>query len=194
LIGCADCGRVQRLPAATLHVVPECACCGHQFSPPTRGNFDSALAYAVATLLLLLPPFLSPLMTVTSFGISRHDWFPSGVRAMWEDGFGSLASVVFLFSIAIPFAYLSLMIFILACLRLGATQSLGPIFRYAGWLRPWLMIEVFLVGCCVAYTRLEKIGNVTIGTGGWCLIAACVGWLLLALKLDARSVWEQLPP
>lgn len=176
-----------------MNVVPECACCGHEFSPPTRGSFDSALAYALAALLLLLPPFLSPLMTLTSFGVSRHDWLPTGVRAMWNDGFGTLASVIFLFSIVIPFAYLSLMIFVLACLRIGATQSLGRIFRYAGWLRPWLMIEVFLVGCCVAYTRLEQVGNVTIGTGGWCLIGACVAWLLLALKLDARSVWDQLP-
>jgi paraquat-inducible protein A len=194
LIGCADCGRVQRVPAATGTVVPECACCGHEFAPPTRGNLGAALAYAVAMLLLLLPPFLSPLMTLTSFGIARHDLLPTGVRALWDDGFGSLAAVVFLFSIAIPFAYLSLVIWVLAGLRAGATGSLGRIFRYAGWLRPWLMLEVFLVGCCVAYTRLEQVGNVMIGTGGWCLIAACVAWLLLALTLDARSVWEALPP
>jgi paraquat-inducible protein A len=194
LIGCADCGRVQHVPAATHDVVPECACCGHQFSPPTRGSFKSALAYAIAAILLLLPPFLSPLMTLTSFGVSRRDWLPSGVHALWNDGFGSLATVVFLFSIAVPFVYLSLIISVLVRLRMGATRSLGRIFRYAGLLRPWLMMEVFLVGCCVAYTRLETVGNVRIGTGGWCLIGACVAWLLLALKLDARSVWAALPP
>jgi paraquat-inducible protein A len=194
LIGCADCGRLQRVPAATRDVVPECACCGHEFAPPTRGNFDSALCYSVASLLLLLPPFLSPLMTLTSFGVSRRDWLPSGAYAMWGQGFGSLATVVFLFSIVIPFLYLSLLIIVLVRLRLGATQSLGRIFRYAGLLRHWLMIEVFLVGCCVAYTRLEQVGTVRIDTGGWCLIGACVAWLMLALKLDARTVWEALPP
>jgi paraquat-inducible protein A len=193
LIGCADCGRVQRVPAATHDVVPECACCGREFAPPVRGNFHAALGYTVAALLLLLPPFLSPLMSVTSFGIERYDWLPSGVQAMWDNGFGSLAALVFLFSIAFPFLYLLLMVWVLACLELGVTSLVGTIYRYAAWLRPWLMIEVYLVGCCVAYTRLEQVGNVTIGLGGWCLIGACVTWILLALKLDQREVWDALP-
>ncbi|HLY63948.1 MAG TPA: paraquat-inducible protein A [Chloroflexota bacterium] len=181
------------MPPATRDQLPECACCGHAFAPPTRGSFDAALANALAASLLLLPPFLSPLMTITSFGISRPDWLPSGVRAMWEDGFQLLAALVFLFSIAIPFVYLALMVWVLGSLRAGITRSVGRIYRYAGWLRPWLMIEVYLVGCCVAYTRLETVGNVSIGVGGWCLIGACLAWLLLALKLDARMVWEALP-
>jgi paraquat-inducible protein A len=193
LIGCADCGRVQRVPPATRDLIPECACCGHSFAPPTHGSVDSALAYAIAALLLLLPPFLAPLLTLTSFGISRHDWLPSGVQAMWSEGFGSLATVVFLFSIAIPSLYLTLMIWVLGSLRAGATAGVGRLYRYAGWLRPWLMMEVYLVGCCVAYTRLERVGDVSIGVGGWCLIGACVAWLVLALRLDARMVWHALP-
>jgi paraquat-inducible protein A len=85
------------------------------------------------------------------------------------------------------------MIWVLGSLRADATAWVGRLYRYAGWLRPWLMIEVYLVGCCVAYTRLEKVGNVSIGVGGWCLIGACVAWLVLALKLDTRMVWHALP-
>jgi paraquat-inducible protein A len=193
LIGCADCGRVQRVPAATREAVPECQCCGHEFAPPTRGNFHAALAFTVAALLLQLPPFLSPLMSITSFGMSRYDWLPSGVQAMWDDGFGSLATLVFLFSIVFPFLYLLMMVWVLAALELGATSSVGRIYRYAMWLRPWLMVEVYLVGCCVAYTRLQQVGNVTIGIGGWCLIGACIAWILLALRFDWRMVWDALP-
>ena len=36
------------------------------------------------------------------------------------------------------------------------------------------MIEVYLVGCCVAYTRLESIGTVSVGAGGWCLLGRYV--------------------
>jgi paraquat-inducible protein A len=83
---------------------------------------------------------------------------------------------------------------VLGAVQRGATSSVGRIFRYAGWLRPWLMIEVYLVGCCVAYTRLETVGSVTIGLGGWCLIGACVAWILLTFKLDNRMIWDALPP
>lgn len=184
---------MQRVPPPTRDAVPECACCGHEFAPRTRGNFAAALAYTVAALLLLLPPFLSPLMTITSFGVSRPDWLPSGVEAMWSDGFSSLALLVFLFSIAFPFVYLLLLTWVLASLQLGVARSVARVYRYAGWVRPWLMIEVYLVGCCVAYTRLEQVGTVRIGLGGWCLIGACLAWILLALRLDRRMVWDALP-
>jgi paraquat-inducible protein A len=193
LLCCADCGRVQRVPAATRQSVPECACCGHEFEPTLRGDLDTALAWSVAAILLLLPPFLSPLMTVTSFGIYRHDLLPSGVEAMYRDGYGSLAVLIFLFSIAFPFLYLLLMTYVLESLRRGRVRYVGRVYRYVAWLRPWPMIEVFLVGGCVAYSRLGAVGSVEVGMGGWCLIGACVAWLGMSLKLDPRMIWDSLP-
>jgi paraquat-inducible protein A len=193
LVGCADCGRVQRVPAATRQSVPECACCGREFAPPLPGNLDAALACAIAALLLLLPPFLSPLMTITSFGMSRQDWLPTGVETMWHEGYGSLAVLIFLFSVVCPFLYLLLTLWVLTCLRRGVVDRVGRVYRWVTWLRPWPMLEVFLVGCCVAYSRLQQVGTVELGMGGWCLIGACVAWLALSLKLDERMIWESLP-
>jgi paraquat-inducible protein A len=194
LIGCADCGLVQILPPVPPDAVAECARCKRGFAPAARGSIDSALALAIAGLLLLLPATLLPLMQVTAFGLPRRDWLPSGVAALWNDGFGSLGALVFVFSIAIPFIYLGLMIWVLAGIRFGAAAPLGRLFRWAVELRPWVMIEVYLVGCCVAYTRLESIGTVQVGLGGWCLLAATFASVLASLKLDEQSVWDALPP
>jgi paraquat-inducible protein A len=56
------------------------------------------------------------------------------------------------------------------------------------------MIEVYVVGCCVAYTRLQSVGTVLVGTGGWCLLAATSAIVLAGLMLDEQSVWDALPP
>jgi uncharacterized paraquat-inducible protein A len=77
---------------------------------------------------------------------------------------------VFLFSVAIPFAYLGLIVCVLSAIRLGIRAPLGKLLRWAVELRPWAMTEVYLVGCCVAYTRLEALGNVHVDVGGWCLM------------------------
>ena len=124
----------------------------------------------------------------------RRNWLPTGVEALWNYGFSSLAIVVFIFSIAIPFIYLGLMIWVLGGIRLGPTPYLGKLFRWTAALRPWVMIEVYLVGCCVAYTRLEAIGSVGVGAGGWCLMAATTAAVLATLRLDEQSVWDALPP
>jgi paraquat-inducible protein A len=194
LIGCADCGLVQVLPPVPPDAVAECVRCRRGFAPPARGSIDTALALTVSALVLLLPAALLPLMRVTSFGEQRRNWLPSGVEALWNDGFSSLAVLVFVFSIAIPFIYLGLMILVLGGIRVGARAPLGKLFRWTAGLRPWVMIEVYLVGCCVAYTRLESIGTIHVGTGGWCLLGATLAAVLATLKLDEQSVWDALPP
>jgi paraquat-inducible protein A len=194
LIGCADCGLVQILPPVPPDAIAECARCRRGFASPARGSIDTALALTLAALLLMLPAALFPLLRLTSFGVQRHDWLPTGVKALWNDGFSSLAAIVFLFSIAIPFIYLGLMIWVLGGIRLGARAPLGKLFRWTAGLRPWVMIEVYLVACCVAYSRVESIGTVKVGVGGWCLLAATLAAVLAAIKLDEQSVWDALPP
>jgi paraquat-inducible protein A len=193
IVGCSDCGLVQILPLAAADNVVECARCGLGLAEPSRAGLDAPLAFSAAALLLLPPAFLSPLMSLTSFGVQRRNWLPTGVEAMWAEGFAPLATVVFLFSILIPLTYLGLLVYVLGGIRLGVTASLGKVFRWAEQLRPWAMIEVYLVGCCVAYTRLQDVGDVQIDIGGWCLIGAAFAAQLAALTLDERSVWDALP-
>jgi len=192
MVGCPDCGLVQLLPPVASNSMAECARCRRELARPTRGGNDVTLALAIGAILLLLPAVLMPLMLLHSFGKQRIDWLPTGVAALWRDGFPTLASVVAAFSIAIPFLYLGLLIWVLAGIRLGAQASLGRVFRWTGTLRPWVMVEVYLIGCCVAYTRLQDVGTVSVGSGGWCLIGATVALMLAALNLDDRSVWKQL--
>jgi paraquat-inducible protein A len=191
-MACSDCGLLQVLPPVPAKSVLECARCGHDLVASAAVGIEVPLAFSAAALLLLLPSSLAPLMSLVSFGVQRRDWIPTGVGALWNYGYAPLATVVFLFSMAIPFIYLGLMVWVLAASRLGIAVPLGRPFRWAGELRPWAMIEVYLVGCCVAYTRLQAIGNIHIGTGGWCLIGATFSGLLAAVTLDERSVWSAL--
>jgi paraquat-inducible protein A len=66
-------------------------------------------------------------------------------------------------------------------------------FRWVQHLRPWMMIEVFLVGCFVAYSRIKVVSTIEIGLGGWCLLGASLLFLLVLTQLDERTVWEALP-
>jgi paraquat-inducible protein A len=194
LIGCPDCGQIQSLPPIAEHSIAECARCGRGLAGPARPSLDAPLAFAISALLLLLPSTLSPLMGLSAFGRLRHDWLPSAVEMLWSAGYELLAIVVSLFSIAIPCLYLSLMIWVLARARAGSASACGPPFRWALRLRSWAMLEVYLVGCCVAYSRLQSIGPTQVEVGGWCLFGATTAMFLLSLSLDERSVWGAISP
>jgi uncharacterized paraquat-inducible protein A len=146
--------------------------CHRPFAPPARGSIDTALALTVAALLLLLPAASLPLMRVTSFGVPRRNWLPTGVEALWNYGFTSLSIVVFIFSIAIPFIYLGLMIWVLGGIRIGpdaiarqavsldrGAASLGDDRGLSGRL----LRRVYAPG-------VDR--HVGVGAGGWCLLAA----------------------
>jgi len=192
-VACPDCGLMQMLPILVGRQTAECRRCGSTLAGPATGRVDAPLALASAALVLLVPALIWPLMTVSSLGAVRQSWLQTCVTALWDQGFGSLAAVVAAFSIVLPCVYLAALVFVLLSLRFDVGIPLGRLFRWVQRLRPWMMIEVYLVGGFVAYSRIKVVSTIEIDSGGWCLLAASLLFLLGLTQLDARTVWEALP-
>lgn len=66
----------------------------------------------------------------------------------------------------------------------------APLLRFVSGLRPWGMIEVFMLGVIVALVKLSHIAHVLPGIALW---AFGVLTLLLAviLSTDPRTLWDQ---
>jgi paraquat-inducible protein A len=94
----------------------------------------------------------------------------------------------------LPYVYLGLLIWVLGNLHFGGRRSVGPAFRWTKHLRPWVMIEVYLVGCFVSYSRIKAVSTVTVAVGGYSLVAAGLIFLVALTQLDERTVWEMLRP
>ncbi|MFZ0500106.1 MAG: paraquat-inducible protein A [Steroidobacteraceae bacterium] len=192
-VACPDCGLVQRLPALTGWHFAECRRCARLLAGPAMGRVDAPLALALAALLLLIPATIEPLLRVASHGAERTCWLTSGIAGLWQQGFAPLAVIVGAFCVVFPYIYLAALVAVLAALRLRARAHLGPAFRWIMHVRPWMMLEIFLVGCFVAYSRLRLVVGVQVLSGGWCLMAATLALMLALTQLDERTVWEALP-
>ena len=184
---------MQMLPVLGGSQTAVCRRCDGTLAGSAAGRVEAPLALAASALLLLLAASAWPLMTVSSLGAQRQSWLGTCVSALWNQGFVSLASLVAVFSLVLPCIYLSSLVWILAALRFDWGGPLGRLFRWVQHLRPWMMIEVFLVGCFVAYSRIKVVSTIEIGVGGWCLLAASLLFLLALTQLDERTVWESLP-
>jgi paraquat-inducible protein A len=184
---------MQVLPVLGRKQTAMCRRCDGTLAGPATGRVESPLALAGGALLLLLAAIAWPLMTVSSLGAARQSWLHTCVSALWDQGFFSLASLVAAFTVALPCAYLLMLIWVLLALRFDFGGPLGSLFRWVQHLRPWMMIEVYLVGCFVAYSRIKVVATIEIGVGGWCLLGASLLFLLTLTQLDERTVWESLP-
>ena len=184
---------MQMLPVVGRGQTAMCRRCDSTLAGPATGRVDAPLALAGAALVLLLAALVWPLMTVSSLGAARESWLDTCVSALWGQGFLSLAALVAAFTVALPCIYLALLLWVLIALRFNLGGPLGRLFRWVQHLRPWMMIEVYLVGCFVAYSRIKVVSTIEIGLGGWCLLGASFLFLLVLTQLDARTVWEALP-
>ena len=195
IIACSDCGTVQRV--GVLHRPGRLLCCRCDgVLERTAGRaLDYALALSLATLLLLFPANLMTLFRVTILGIERSSRLGSGVLGMWREGFVMLGIVVGLQGVLLPFLRFGLLAAALGAVRCRVRAPwAGAAFRWAERLDLWAMPDVFLIGAVVGYSRVAARMPLTIGAGGWCLVAAAMLSMVTRASLDRRAIWRQIRP
>lgn len=191
LLACPDCGTVQQLPAMRGRGKLLCCRCENTLERSTGRSTDVALAFAVATFLLLFPANLMPLLRVSIDGISRSSRLGSGVVGMWTEGWLLLAIVVGLQGIILPFFRFGMLSSVLAAIHFRRHEPwMGRVFRWAEHLDLWAMPDVYLIGAVIGYSRVAAKMPMHIGPGGWCLIGAAAFSMLTRAMLDRRAVWH----
>jgi paraquat-inducible protein A len=191
-VACHDCGQVQALPELGPHALARCWRCEAVLD--VREPADSTpLALALAGLFSGLIANAFPILEVHLAGRARSNLLVTGPRALIAERFPELGLLVATFSIVIPLLWLAAVAYVLFHVRAGArAPELGPLFRLAERLRPWAMLEVYVIGGYVAFTRLEELGRVSIEIGGWAVAATALLTFLVDRVLDRRHVWDAI--
>ena len=192
-IACSHCGTVQELPPVPSGSVALCPVCENHVERSAGRSLDAALACALATLILLFPANLLPLMSVSLLGVTRTSRIGSGVVSLWQGHWVIVAALVGACVVILPLVRFGLLSAVLACLRLSyRPRWLGSAFRWAMALDFWAMQDVFLLGAAVGYSRVSANLDVTIGWGGICLILAALLSMLSRASLDRRMTWRAI--
>jgi paraquat-inducible protein A len=109
-------------------------------------------------------------------------------RGMWE-----ISLVVIVTLIVMPSVQLFLLLTVLLGLRMASPPAFLPfLFGYVERIRPWSMIEVFLLGAFVAFTRLQAIAEVEVGPALFALGGVMLCLIGADAALDHEAVWEAL--
>ena len=194
-IACPDCGALEEIPRLLRPDTAVCIRCRSDLEKTSGRSIGAALACSLATLLLLVPLNVLPLLRVDIFGMHSQTLTAVGVALLWLQGWMLLAGLSALFVIVLPFLRFGLLTAVLAALSFERRPSwLGAAFRWSLWLDPWAMLDVYLLAACVGYFRLINIdqARLIIEPGGACFIAAAFLTMLSRATLDARTVWRAI--
>jgi paraquat-inducible protein A len=94
-----------------------------------------------------------------------------------------------------PLARVLGMLTVLAGLLLDRPPAaIRTIYAWVRHLKPWSMIEIYLLGLFVAYVRLSDIAQVDLGPAVYALGGLMVVMVLADVSLDEHAVWEAMEP
>jgi paraquat-inducible protein A len=190
---CPDCGLLQHLPPLPRGSTARCSRCNAVLRRRRVDPVGRSLALALTGLLLFLLAFSLPFMDVQVGGRDRATTLLTGPYELEQQGVWELAIAVLVTTLAAPLARLSALTYVLLGMRLRhPPRHLYTVFRWVEWVSPWSMIEVFLLGVFVAYTRLVAIAHVQLGGAVFALGALMIAMAAADSVLDHEAVWEGL--
>jgi paraquat-inducible protein A len=153
------------------------------------------LALNLAALILFLLGSIMTLMSVSTAGQQTVATLLSGPISLEQSGLWELSLVVILTTVAVPLARVLCTLTVLLGLRLPhPPRELRSIFAWAEFLRPWSMIEIYLLGAFVAYVKLSDMTQVDLGVALYALAGLMVVMVAADVAIDDQAVWETLEP
>jgi len=193
LIECHDCGLFLRAKPLPVRGVAKCPRCSAALYRRTDRGIDHAIALSIAGVFLFAIANVFPFMTFKLDGREQVSTLITGVWEFLGQGLWPLAVLVLACTIVIPLAGILGTLAVLIPVRYGLrVRGLGHLFRIVEIMRPWAMMEVFMLGVLVAYVKLTDLATLEIGPA---LVAFTALIFVLAAaesSIEPREVWTAL--
>jgi len=190
---CPGCGLFQTVPELRPATVARCPRCGGVLRRARRDPTGLPLALAATGLVLFAIAANMPFLELSMRGFGRETVLASGPLALRGQGMWEVALVVLATTMITPLARLAAIVWVLGGLRLRAPpRGLQIVFRWVELLRPWSMVEVFLLGVFVAYTRLAALATVQVGGALYALAGLMLVTAAADAAMDPEAVWRQI--
>jgi paraquat-inducible protein A len=187
---CAYCDTVHERVELPTRGAARCVSCDR---PLYHSNTDlgAMLAATITATAAFLVATTFPLITLTSGGLQTEATLWRAITAAYSQDLPGVAVSLAVTLIFAPLVELALLLWVLVplCLR---TRPLGFmwIMRLMHILRPWRMVEVFLLGVVVAVVKLSAVAT---AVPGWGLFGIAVMTLALAslASFDRGEMWRR---
>jgi paraquat-inducible protein A len=194
-LACPDCDLLLRRHELQVGENASCPRCGGVVERRTHDALDRSLAYLLASAVCIAIANLYPFMTFSLHGRVENNTMLTGVMRLFEDGYHPLAILIFSASIGIPLLKIVMGGYVLLPLKLGRQAwEAARVLRYWEVLRPWGMLEVYMLGVLVAITKLAGMATILVGTAFYAFVALIIFTTLSQTSLDSHALWERLEP
>ncbi len=190
---CFNCGLFHFVPPLEPGQRVRCRRCHAVVAARRKDAVRRTLAWGIAALVMFGVTVTMPFMRIELYGRAHQMVLVNGADTLDADGLWALGMLIFFLTIAAPAARIAGLTFVtLSVHRRHKPPLLWLVMRMAAWLREWSMVEVYLLGAFVAYTKLIDLADVGVLTAGYSLAALMLLQAITEFSFDREATWRAL--
>lgn len=187
---CPGCDAVYARAPLAPRDVAECPRCGTELDRHPGAQQRRILPLTVASLIMFAIANLFPIVEIELQGLRSQTTLAGAVVVLSAEGMSPVALLVLATTILFPLLQLCILAYLLVPLaRAHRPWGFAMLVRMMQTLRPWGMIEVFLLGVLVAIVKLSSMATVVPGPALWAFVALTVT-LTAVLSFNPGAFWE----
>jgi len=192
LIACHECDLLQREAVLPQGGVARCGRCGAELYRSHPHSLERTLALTASAIVLFVIANSFPIVGLQLEGQVIQTTLFNTVRSLWDEDMKSVAALVFVTTIAMPALQLFAVAYLVLPLRLGRVPAhFGLVFRMLQTVRPWGMVEVFMLGVLVSLVKLAHLAGVVAGVALWSFAALMLVMAGISAVFDVRGLWAR---
>jgi paraquat-inducible protein A len=192
LCACPHCDALHRRPVLRRGEKALCGRCGSVLLRRHRLAPGQMLALAVTALVLFVIANAFPIVDLRVQGLRNSATLWGSVMALWGEGRQLVAVLVCATTQVFPLLDLLCMLALLgAAARRGPRPRwFAPLLRFLQELRPWGMVEVFMLGVVVSLVKLSGMARILPGTALWAFALLTIA-MAFVLSFHPRQLWHE---
>lgn len=193
LTACHECDLLQRETALPEGGVVNCARCGAILYRSHPHSFERTLALTMGAIVLFVIANAFPIVGLKLQGQIINTTLYDTVQTLWREDMKSVGALVFATTILMPAVQLAALAYMLVPLSLGrAPAHFAPVFRMMQVVRPWGMVEVFMLGVLVSLVKLAHLAGIVPGVALWAFAALMFVMTAISATFDSRDLWGRM--
>jgi paraquat-inducible protein A len=193
LLVCHECDVLQTVPALSVGSALACARCGALVSRRRVKTLDRVLPLTLAAFVLFLLANTTPVVAIEVAGNRSSTSLLGTVVELYHQGVVGVAVIVFLTGFVAPAADLLALLYALFALAARRSfRALPRVVRLLVALRPWSMVEIFMLGALVSLVKLAGLARVIPGVGLWSLFGVIVLTAAAHAEFDITAYWKRV--
>jgi paraquat-inducible protein A len=192
-IACHECDLIHEIPSMPNRAAAVCVRCGCVLFRAKIDSIDRTLAWTFAGLVLYVVAVSFPFLAMKNGPIANETGLLTGIELLYRQGIIPLAALVLLTCVLIPLLQMLGLLYIFIPLKLNTRAKYAiPVFCLFKHVKPWSMMEIYMLGILVSIVKLGKMATIVPG-----LAVIAFGLLIFVLNfaltsVDEHMVWEKL--